>query len=85
MAVRRLRWADTPSTHPPPLLLEHLTAPIPLTDERATALHLRYPGLVVRGGGPVRGRGEQPGGRRPFGNVLGIMQNRCCPKIQCAG
>ncbi|MFG2456635.1 TetR/AcrR family transcriptional regulator [Streptomyces sp. NPDC048523] len=32
-----------------PLLLEHLTARIPVTDERATTLHLRYLDLVLAG------------------------------------
>ncbi len=32
-----------------PLLLEHLTVRIPVTDERATALHLRYLDLVLTG------------------------------------
>lgn len=32
-----------------PLLLEHLTARIPVSDERATTLHLRYLDLVLAG------------------------------------
>ncbi|MFE5160609.1 TetR/AcrR family transcriptional regulator, partial [Streptomyces sp. NPDC056697] len=32
-----------------PLLLEHLAARIPVTGERATALHLRYLDLVLAG------------------------------------
>ncbi|MFE2212920.1 TetR/AcrR family transcriptional regulator [Streptomyces canus] len=32
-----------------PLLLEHLTARIPVTDERATTLHLRYLDLILAG------------------------------------
>ncbi|MEU2337123.1 hypothetical protein ABZ608_26600 [Streptomyces sp. NPDC013172] len=32
-----------------PLLLEHLTPRIPVTSERATALHLRYLDLVLAG------------------------------------
>ncbi|MEU1933116.1 TetR/AcrR family transcriptional regulator [Streptomyces coeruleorubidus] len=32
-----------------PLLLEHLTARIPVTDERATALHLRYLDVILAG------------------------------------
>lgn len=38
-----------------PLLLEHVTARIPVTDERAATLHLRYLDLVLAGlGGTQR-------------------------------
>ncbi|WBO63196.1 TetR/AcrR family transcriptional regulator [Streptomyces camelliae] len=49
-----------------PLLLEHLTARIPVTDKRATALHLRYLDLVLAGlctpaaDGPTALRGPAP-------------------------
>ncbi|WP_318204946.1 helix-turn-helix domain-containing protein [Streptomyces sp. SCL15-4] len=49
-----------------PLLLEHLTARMPVTDERATALHLRYLDLVLAGlrtpvtGGPTALHGPAP-------------------------
>ncbi|MFE2318821.1 TetR/AcrR family transcriptional regulator [Streptomyces sp. NPDC059441] len=49
-----------------PLLLEHLTARIPVTDERATALHLRYLDLILTGlhtsatDGPTELQGPAP-------------------------
>jgi hypothetical protein len=49
-----------------PLLLEHLTAPIPVADERATSLHLRYLDLILSGlrasgtGGPSALQGPAP-------------------------
>ena len=50
-----------------PLLLEHLTARIPVSDERATALHLRYLEVILAGlrtsaaDGPTALQGPAPG------------------------